>query len=836
MKNPSIAAFLLILSWITIDLPGQNRCFTNAAYPSTKKGEPRFSSLKIHSDIRYRLARTTLTGELSNPGKHAQEITWDVILPESAFVSNFSAIIKHKHFNGELIILDKNEARPKHKVMRPVGTSAFSLQLHCPANSRMTLILSYEQLLERRLGQYEQAIYLTPGQDMDTLDIKVNIEETNAISKVKVTPLTDSKSTADIKKDSARAATIKYSATKSQLRKLSEKTTAKFSVFYDVERVEGGGNFLLSNGYFVHYFGVDNWVVLPMDIVFVLDISGSMFQHGINQLKTAMKSILSKLRKTDRFGIVVYNMNVELWQDKMVRATKDTIDEAWQFIDEQTPFGRSNINDALLQSISLLEKSSLSTGGSRVPAIFFLTDGDASEGVTKIPTIMENVMNANRMQIPIHSILIGEASFQLAHLLALNTQGQSLHIYSPEQLMTELKEFYDHIGHVLAKRLRFKYVDHLVEKTSHTRFQVYHKGSELVVAGKCKQGAQKLKPAVTLMNLDGERTLQVSSDAYSKDTDNVAERIFALVSIGQTMDQALKQTEQEERLHKEAADMSLKYKYLTPVTAMKISGKGSMHGAGNSEAPFRSNGRVYGVHGGYGGGGGDPHFIMDITGLDIPICFNVITQPGQILTLVDDPSTHIKVTASVIFTKSHSNDHLKTYMGEIQIEAPGVELKVTPHSIIANSRSLSWTSERVLELVTSDVTSHGNGKIMSITIGNEVRFTLKRVIRHGTPHKVDFLDFYITDRRGLSVRTKGVVGSLVHMGGHVRWTRKYLDGKMKAHLVLYNRHKHIRRALMAVLKERPDPLTQRKPCWMLWQKSYNQLVHFLSKRKSKKMN
>ena len=76
-----------------------------------------------------------------------------------------------------------------------------------------------------------------------------------------------------------------------------------------------------------------------MDIVFVLDISGSMFQNGINQLKTAMRSILSKLHNTDRFGIIAYNMNVYLWKDKLVRATKENIDNGWEFINEQTSFG-----------------------------------------------------------------------------------------------------------------------------------------------------------------------------------------------------------------------------------------------------------------------------------------------------------------------------------------------------------------------------------------------------------------------------------------------------------------------------------------------------------------
>lgn len=838
MRASSITAFLLILSWNCIDFIDPHRWLVNAANPSTKKGTTRFSSLKIHSNIRYRFARTSLIGELSNPGGQVQEITWDVILPESAFVSNLSAIINNQHFNGEVVILDKKQARPKYKVMRPPGTAAFSLQLHAPAKSRMTLSLSYEQLLDRRLGQYEQTIYLIPGQDMDTLDIQVDIEETNAISKVKVPPMIDSKSSVVIQKTSARATTIKYSASASQLRRLSLKTTAEFCVQYDLTRGSGAGNILLSNGYFVQYFRVDNWSTLPMDIAFVLDVSGSMFQNGINQLKTAMHSILSKLRDTDRFGIVVYNMNVDLWKDKMVHATKENIDEAWDFINGQIPFGRSNINDALLKGLSLIQKSSLASAAFRAMNIFFLTDGDASEGITQTSKIITNVKNANRMQIPIHSILIADASFHLANQLALTSHGQSLRIYSPEQLITELKEFFDHISNVLAKQLRFKYADQLVKKTTQNDFQVYYEGSELVVAGMCKQGAENIDPSVVLINSDGERTMQVSSDSYTQDVGNIAERVFALLSVKQTMKRAFGYGEEqdEDGIYKKAADIALKYKYLTPMTSMTVSSKESVLGSANSQKPFRSNGRVYGVHGGYGGGGGDPHFIMDITGLDIPICFNVISQPRQILTLVDDPSTRIQATASIVLMRSNSSHHFKTYMGEIQVRAPGLELKVTPHSIIANSQSLSWTSESIIKFATSDVTSHGDGKIFTIRIGNEVRFAVKRVVRHGIPHKVDFLDFYITDRRGLSIRTEGIVGGLVHLVGYVRWTRKYLNGKLKAHLVLYNRYKRVQTAVMAVLKERPDPLTHRKPCWMLWRNTYKQLVHFQAKRKFQRKN
>ena len=199
--------------------------------------------------------------------------------------------------------------------------------------------------------------------------------------------------------------------------------------------------------------------------------------------------------------------------------------------------------------------------------IFFLTDGDASEGITKTSKIIENVKNANQMQVPIQTILIGDASFQLVSQLAQNNHGQSLRIYSPEQLISELKDFYDHINNVVAKQLRFKYVDNLIEKTTQADFQVYHQDSELVVAGKCKKGARSLKPSVTLINSDGERTLQVSSDSYSQDAGNVAERVFAMLSIRQMMKRAFGPSERDhgDRFYNEATNIALKVKIVLQI-------------------------------------------------------------------------------------------------------------------------------------------------------------------------------------------------------------------------------------------------------------------------------
>ena len=55
----------------------------------------------------------------------------------------------------------------------------------------------------------------------------------------------------------------------------------------------------------MHFFAPD-LPPMPKDIIFVLDLSGSMSGMKIRQLKEAMKVILGDLEPNDRFNIITF--------------------------------------------------------------------------------------------------------------------------------------------------------------------------------------------------------------------------------------------------------------------------------------------------------------------------------------------------------------------------------------------------------------------------------------------------------------------------------------------------------------------------------------------------
>lgn len=91
-----------------------------------------------------------------------------------------------------------------------------------------------------------------------------------------------------------------------------EGLAGQFVVEYDVERDPKGGEVLVKDGYFVHFYAPSELEPLPKHVVFVLDQSGSMGGQKIIQLKEAMGKILDELHEKDLFSLVTFNSYVNV--------------------------------------------------------------------------------------------------------------------------------------------------------------------------------------------------------------------------------------------------------------------------------------------------------------------------------------------------------------------------------------------------------------------------------------------------------------------------------------------------------------------------------------------
>lgn len=93
---------------------------------------------------------------------------------------------------------------------------------------------------------------------------------------------------------------------------LEQGVTGKFIVQYDIERELNAGQVLVNNGYFVHFFAPTNLPPLRKHVVFILDVSGSMWGRKIEQLKEAMNKILGDLNSDDYLNIITFSSDVNV--------------------------------------------------------------------------------------------------------------------------------------------------------------------------------------------------------------------------------------------------------------------------------------------------------------------------------------------------------------------------------------------------------------------------------------------------------------------------------------------------------------------------------------------
>ncbi|KAF5931737.1 hypothetical protein HYC85_027908 [Camellia sinensis] len=111
--------------------------------------------------------------------------------------------------------------------------------------------------------------------------------------------------------------------------------------------------------------------VFRKEVVFLVDISGSMRDGPIENAKSALLAALSKLSLIDSFNIIAFNVDTQLFSSSMVLATKEAKENATQWISRNfIAEGGTNILLPLTQALEMLEKTSDS-----IPLIFLITDG-----------------------------------------------------------------------------------------------------------------------------------------------------------------------------------------------------------------------------------------------------------------------------------------------------------------------------------------------------------------------------------------------------------------------------------------------------------------------------
>lgn len=253
------------------------------------------------------------------------------------------------------------------------------------------------------------------------------------------------------------------------------------------------------------------------------------------------------------------------------------------------PLG-TNINAALLSAAQLINPASSSNqlSSRRVPLVIFLTDGEATIGVTAGDTILNNAKKALGSASLFGLAFGDDADFLLLKRLALDNRGLARMVYEDADAALQLKGFYDEVASPLLSDIQLSYLDDQAFDITRSLFPNYFQGSELVVAGKVKPGVKDLK--VSMSATDSKRRVKLENDvltshvrgngsAESVDCSaglegmpSFVHRLWAYFTIKELLLAKLNSTDPatQRLLADKATNLSLKYNFVTPVTSLVV--------------------------------------------------------------------------------------------------------------------------------------------------------------------------------------------------------------------------------------------------------------------------
>ena len=384
------------------------------------------NALLLESDVNFDVsgivARATVKQRFRNTGSLWAEGIYVFPLPENAAVDHFRLHIGERQIEGQIQerALAKKAYENAKKQGRQAGlveqqrANVFTTSLaNIAPGEEITVEIEYQQTLDYKDGSYRlrfpmvvgprfNAINNSPDQHLSDTDVSTVIAETRVnpvylhVSLDAGVPLEKLESTyhdIDIKQTDAHRYSIAFVAEKVfadrdfELVWSPELNHQPQSLVFN-EQHQGYEYVLLS--LLPPRLDSLGQQLLPRDVVFILDVSGSMSGTSIEQARASLIQALDRLKPQDRFNIIWFNDRTERLYPRTMPATDDNIRYASRIVGKLQADGGTVMQPAL--ALALSDQPGLS----RVRQIIFLTDGNV-DNEQELFGLLKNHLGDNRL-------------------------------------------------------------------------------------------------------------------------------------------------------------------------------------------------------------------------------------------------------------------------------------------------------------------------------------------------------------------------------------------------------------------------------------------------------
>jgi Ca-activated chloride channel family protein len=536
------------------------------------------SSCKVHMDIAKQVADVDVDLVFHNPHGTRIEGTFLFPLPEATAIHDFTMYADGKKLDGE--ILKKEQAREIYDrivnrqrdpaLLEYVGTDLFQASIFpIPPNGDTRIQLTYEQLLKRDAGLTE-VMYPLRTTRPDARPVGELVFDIRLDSDVPLKAIYSPTHDVDTVRKSDSEARVGYEGK-------NVAADRDFILYYATSQEEFGANLIAhrergEDGFFLLLLAPKtsfNEEELPAkDIVFVFDTSGSMAGDKLDQARRALTFCLDNLGERDRFNVITFATSVREFQDKLVEADDNAVENAIDFVKKMKAVGGTNIEEAMTEALKMARDSS------RPSMVLFLTDGYPTVGETDTDKLVTLITDENthrdRAGNRVFTFGVGdEVNAQLLDRLTRGNGGAAEYVRPKEDIELKVSSFYAKVTRPVLTDIEMKIEGTRTYDIYPAKLGDLFYGTELRVLGRYEdEGDGKL--VLTGSTAKGEE--RFSYDVYlprREEGYGFIPRLWAIRKVGYLLDEIRLKGENRE-LKDEIVELALTYGIVTPYTSFLV--------------------------------------------------------------------------------------------------------------------------------------------------------------------------------------------------------------------------------------------------------------------------
>jgi Ca-activated chloride channel family protein len=528
---------------------------------------------EITVDIDNNVAKTYIKQTFRNDTDRDLAGTYLFPLPQDATFSSFSLHIDGKPIEGK--ILAAAEARTQYEQIvrsmvdpglleyadyKTVRARIFPI----PKHGTKTVELEYTQLVKADGGMLKYRFPLKSAQCMAVDETKIDMK---LKSKEELRTIWSPSHTIETTRKDNHSAIVSFNDKATD--QLADKD---FSIYYTVSDKDLSTSILShkkadQDGYFLMTLNppLSAKEVVSKDVVLVADTSGSMNGEKMDQCKKALKYVVESLHPKDRFSLVRFSTDAEVFQSKLIEATPENVGKAKEFIEELHARGGTNIGDALASGLEILN---VSDSAARPAYMVLLTDGQPTVGTTGMTELIKSVKP--KRDIRLFDFGVGyDVNTQLLNKLAEEHHGSAQYVEPDEDLEITLSHFYQKISSPVLSDVKIAYDGIEVKDVYPKSVKDLFAGTPVMLIGRYKTGASATVKLTGSVNGSAKSFNFPLSFAESEAGSSYLPRMWAMRRIGYLTEVAQANDDNQEVVD-EIVELSKHYGIISAYTSFLV--------------------------------------------------------------------------------------------------------------------------------------------------------------------------------------------------------------------------------------------------------------------------